>query len=68
MAQQESSREVQEIWELFRGVTKLQEETARRQEENAREIKQLHDTVDALTGNGETVKILNDEKFKPKLW
>ena len=50
MAQQGTSREVQEIWELFRGVAKLHEETARRQEENAKKINQLSDTVNALTG------------------
>ncbi|MBM3240564.1 DUF3782 domain-containing protein [Candidatus Poribacteria bacterium] len=43
MAQQELSREVQEIWELFRAV-------AKQQEENAKKIEQLSDTVDALTG------------------
>ena len=43
MTQQESSREVQEIWELFRAV-------AKQQEENAKKIEQLSDTVNALTG------------------
>ncbi len=43
MAQQESSREVQEIWGLFRRV-------AEQQEVNAKKIEQLSDTVNALTG------------------
>ena len=43
MSHQDSSREIQEIWALFRRV-------AEQQEENARKIEKLHDTVNALTG------------------
>jgi hypothetical protein len=64
MSQQELSREVQEIWALFREVAKRQEEAgnqirevAKRQEETDREIKEtakeiklLSDNVNALTG------------------
>lgn len=41
MAQQEVSREVQEIWALFREVARRQEELATRQEETDREIRLL---------------------------
>jgi hypothetical protein len=50
MAQQELSREVQEIWELFRGVAKQQEENAIEIKQLGSKINQLSDTVDALTG------------------
>ncbi len=57
MSQQELSREVQEIWELFRESSNQIEKVARRQEETAlqmketdKKIERLSETVNALTG------------------
>jgi hypothetical protein len=57
MSQQALSREVQEIWELFRRTSNQIEELARSQEETDREIKEMakevklvNETVNALTG------------------
>lgn len=57
MSQQALSREVQEIWELFRESSNQIKEVARRQEETALQMKEtgkkiesLSETVNALTG------------------
>ena len=50
MSHQELSREIQEVWALFRETSEQMKETDKSIERMSRKVEQLNETVNALTG------------------